>query len=268
MLKKEKFTVKVNQLFLDLEESKKREIDIVAEKTINKIKFVLVIECKQSLRDSWIFIYSEKKTSRYYYATKHLPVVKTLSKSNVFADTHLMKKEISIVQNYIVMDKVKIKKTEDYQIEEAIKKIPKALINIAADYSGKEKTIYLPVIVFSGQFFTASYEDELKIQEQENVQFQVSFESKYYKKKGVNRLLGQTGQVNEDLYKLEDINTNIYTINRILDTNIQMQQFFLIDLVTEAGFINYLKMLEVDANNISTQKWSRNLPKPVKPPVY
>lgn len=268
ILKKQGYAVKANQMFLDLEESKKREIDIVAEKVVNKIKLVLIIECKQSLRDSWIFINSEKLPGRYYYAIKHFPQIFSLPKSKVFNDTHMMDKSIPVAKNYIVIDKHKNKKSEALQIDECIKKLPKALIGIAAGYGKTEKTIYIPIVIFSDQFFTATYEDELKVQEESLVQYQIDFESKFYKKKGVNRLLGQVGSVNESLYSLDDININLFTLNKILDCAQDMKIYFLIDFVNKKGLEDYLKRVEKGIGLISPQKWSRNLPKVIKPPKF
>src|SRR5689334_22819055 len=75
VLKKYGYKTHSNEYFLDLDTGKKRELDIVAKKTLNSINIFLVTECKMSLQDDWVFILSEPTAPRYYAAPKHSPSV-------------------------------------------------------------------------------------------------------------------------------------------------------------------------------------------------
>src|SRR3989344_4080157 len=261
ILKKSGYRVKVNQHFLDLEEGKKREIDIVAEKKINNVNIILTIECKQSFQDSWIFICSEKQPPRYYANLKHLPLAHNLHKSRLFNDTHRFNQKIPLAQNYIVIDKYSEKKSNSLQIDECIYKLPKALIGTAAEISTKDKTIFFPVSVFSGQIFTASYENELRVDESCIVQYNTSLESKFYKKKERNRLLISPTEPDYDgsIYSFESIKPSDSELGQILDISEKLIPRFQIDFVTKDGMISYLNIIEEGVRKISTRKWTYNL---------
>jgi Holliday junction resolvase len=145
ILKKKGYDVELGQDFLDLEENKKREIDIIAIKEINKIKVYLIIECKQSSYDDWIFICSDKKPKRYYRSVKHQPIinVRSLSKNNLFSHLHNFNSTIPLAQNYIAFQKEKGKKSDGLQIQECLMKLPKALVYVATE-AEEGKSLFFP----------------------------------------------------------------------------------------------------------------------------
>jgi hypothetical protein len=264
ILKKSGYEVKVNQYFLDLEEGKKREIDIVATKEINKINIVLIIECKQSLQDNWVFICSEKKPSRYYATVTHLPLVSNLHKSEIFNETHKLSRKIPLAQNYIVLDKHNERKSNSLQIEECIHKLPKAIIDIASK-SSANKTIFIPVGIFNDQIFIASYENKLEVSEVSAVQYDILFESKFYKKKDVaNRLAINSLHdpiYDESLYNFEAMKPSDRDITRIITTASKVMPRFQIDFVAKPEILDYLKILEDGIKTVSSRKWTYNLKK-------
>lgn len=261
ILKKNGYKVKVNQFFLDLEECKNREIDIIAEKKINKINLVLIIECKQSLKDNWVFICSEKKAPRYYANIKHLPIALNLSKNGLFNDTHFFNRTIELVQNYIVLDKYQENKSQSIQIDECLYKLPKALIDVASKTEENSKTIFLPIGIFNNQIFTASFDNELKIDEKKTVKYDVWFESKFYKKKeGLNRLSPSYEKLDydESLYDFTHIKPSNNTINNIIKISGTMGPRFQIEFVNKEGFGEYLTIVEEGVKKISAKKWTYN----------
>lgn len=249
LLKKKGYEPKVNYYFLDLDEEKKREIDIVATKEINKIVVHLIIECKQSLNDDWVFICSDDRPTRYCYTVKHIPRIYDLIKSNVFDHFHIYDENIPLAQNYLVFQKNKGKQAPNLQISECLHKLPKALIDIADNINEKTKSIFLPIGLFSRQIFTASYSKKLVVKEREIVQYLTKFESDAYKIR------------KEEM----SFNPNILSSMSVSDSNKSLREIasklgvsFQIDFVTEKGFKDYLKMIENEIKKVSTRKWTLN----------
>ncbi len=255
-LKKWGYQPKVNQYFLDLEDNKKREIDIVATKEINKILVHLIIECKQSLYDDWIFICSDRNPPRYYYAVKHIPKISDLKKSKIFDSLHNFNRGIPLAQNYIAFQKEKGTKSSGQQIEECLLKLPKALFHIASKTRNNTKNIFLPVGLFNRQLFTASYDKKLLVEKKELIQYFINFESEFYKDK--KEIKPPAVLINEleyflDLKKME--------VEDIIETAESLKNIFQIDFVTKQGFGEYLKMIEKEIKEISVRKWSFNIEK-------
>src|SRR5437899_10236386 len=86
-LLKSVYSCEISATFRDLEGDTEREIDIVASKVVNDITIHLVIECKQSLLDKWIFICNKGDSGRYHYSVKHRPTVelKVLQDKKLFS---------------------------------------------------------------------------------------------------------------------------------------------------------------------------------------
>ena len=261
ILKKFGYVTDVNQYFLDLEESKKREIDIVARKEVNKIRVNLIMECKQSLTDDWVFICSDKKPPRYYYAVKHSPFIYNFHKHNLFGPLHHFDKKIPLAQNYLTFDKYKKKKSNSLQIEECLHKLPKSLIFLASLAGANLKNIFFPTCLFSGQIFTARYEDGLLVEENKLIQYQTNFESKYYpKRKKLNRLLevSPLNDFSKELYDFEDAEPEEDELREIIKKANELGSKFQIDFVTKEGLEEYLKMIDEEISKISTKKWAFN----------
>lgn len=261
LLKKWNYQPKVNQYFLDLEENKKREIDIVATKEINKILVHLIIECKQNLYDDWIFICSDKTPRRYYYAVKHIPQISDLKKSKIFNSLHNFDKRIPLAQNYIVFQKKKGTQSSGQQIEECLFKLPKALLYIASKAQSEIKNIFFPVGLFGRQLFAAIYGKKLLVKEKKLIQYQIDFESKVYKSKSkINRLTGKPiGEPISDFLSIPGISLEENEINKIVKTAELLGEKFQIDFITQSGLKEYLEMIEKEIKEISTKKWSFNV---------
>lgn len=102
VLLKTGYRTEINDQFLDLEGDTVREIDIIASKVINEINVHLIIECKQSATDKWIFI-CNKDMPRFYHAVKHFPDVSAeiLKQERLFDDLHLFNRKIPLGHNYL-----------------------------------------------------------------------------------------------------------------------------------------------------------------------
>lgn len=264
ILKSHGYDVSVNQYFLDLEEGKKREIDIIAEKKINGVRLALVVECKQSLIDSWIFICSEKKPARYYSTVKHTPNVSinNLHKKELFNDLHNFDKKIPLAQNYIVLDNGTEKKSQSIQIDESIRKLPKALIDYVSKSDNKIKTIFIPISVFSGQLFTANYEEKLNVTEADIVLFDFLLESKFYKKKDVSSFSIATipkHEYDEAIYSFDGVRPTSYQLENMINVSEKLGNRFQINFVNKKNMSKYLEKVEENIKKISTKKWSHNI---------
>jgi len=243
-----------NRYFLDLEEDKKREIDIIATKEINNIKIYLVIECKQSLQDDWIFICSEQNPERYYGDVKHFPRIE-LSKirdQKIFDMLHILDYKKPLAQNYITLEKKRDKKGEGEQIWGSLIKLPKALVYAGSKLDDQKKTILLPIILFSGKIFSARYTDRLFVKEEGLIQFQSFLDSDAYVEREAK------GQ------KIYNTLTNSYytfnpkeeEIERVISIAKLFGNRFLIDIINKSGLQRYLSMIEKRISKISIDKWS------------
>lgn len=251
--------VEVGNSFIDLEEMKRREIDIVATKIINNIEVTLIIECKQSNQDQWVFICSSKNPTRFYYSTKHSPKIKTLSSKKILNVMHTMDKTVSLAQNYITFDKRKNKKANTLQIEESLYKLPKSLIDVARKsiiFQEEKKKIFIPCCIFSDEIFSAQYsENGLSVKEQPVIQYNIQFEPKAYSKK--NRLKIDES-FTETLGK-ESVNISPLIIEMILDIADKFGTKYQIDFVSNKHLKDYLNKVEEGVKLISTRKWSMNV---------
>lgn len=147
------YATKINEEFLDLEQDTLREIDITAAKTINGINIRFAVECKQSATDKWIFL-CNKRIPRRYRAVKVVPKVDlgVLRKTKLFAGFHTLDPAVPLANNYLCYTIIGDKKAEHRQIDECVYKLPKALVDLAAEDEVHEKGRYLffPLALFSG----------------------------------------------------------------------------------------------------------------------
>lgn len=248
LLLKNGYLVKVNRYFHDYDENKKREIDIIATKKINDITLSLIIECKQSLTDDWIFICSDKKPSRFYQYLKHLPPAKEIDKTKLFDNFDYFNTDIPLAQNYIIKDKSN-KKSTSIQIETCLNKIPKALIDFAYQTNKKdERSIYLPMAVFNGKIFTAHYNKKLKIKEVDLVQYESTMESDNYQYHYESSYLPFT-------LTLEKNKENIKENSVIARFSNQLGYKYLIDFVTKKGLLKTLSCAESKIKAIKIDLW-------------
>ena len=117
--------------FFDLDEQKTREIDIIAWKKINEIHCHLIIECKQSATDKWIFL-ANKRLPLFIAAIKHRPKLPIeVLEQRFFQDLHF--EAVSpLCHNYLAYTIAGNKETSHIAIDECIHKLPKALVDYAA----------------------------------------------------------------------------------------------------------------------------------------
>ena len=219
------------EFFIDLEENKRREIDIIAFKKINNINVYLVIECKQSLIHDWIFLRTGGKPKRYYSFVKHLPRVddslSTLGHNNLFDHLHTMNFKYPLAQNYSTYFKTKNKAGENLQIEKCIYKLPKALIHKSSSSISKERYLFFLVALFSGQIFFVHYRRKLSVGEPFMVQFPVELDSKAYQQ------------------NLPDANPRLIFSPR-----------FIIDFLTLINFERYLVLIDKEVKKIPVENWT------------
>ncbi len=251
-LKKQEYTVKVNKYFLDYETNKKREIDIIASKTINNVNIILIIECKQSLFDDWIFICSDNKPPRYYVFQKHLPLIKTakIKESKIFNHLHTISSKIPLAQNYIIKNAAD-KKSDLKPIDDCIEKLPKIIVDIAhSSNSNGIRQLFIPIAVFSGKIFTANYKDKLLIKKEEIIQYQKNLESEQYTYHPNRTNYIPTLLALEPIKKEEGIkNSVVASISR------DLHSYYVIDFVTKKGLKKLIKTIEKETTQIDTKLW-------------
>jgi hypothetical protein len=104
LLRKAGYSCEVASSFFDLEGDTDREIDIIATKLLgDQITLHLIIECKQSAMDKWIFICNKGNSGRFYYAVKHVPKVvpEILRDKELFSHLHTICTKFPLAHNYI-----------------------------------------------------------------------------------------------------------------------------------------------------------------------
>jgi hypothetical protein len=246
----------VGYYFLDLAGDVEREIDIVARKVVNDILIHLVIECKQSLLDKWVFI-ANKRSRRYYYSVKHLPNVPgEMMKQGLFDHLHNFDGGIPLTDNYICYSVTNGKKTEHLQIDECVHKLPKALLDIAA--SVKEgRHLFLPVALFSGQIFSAAYKERVLVQERTHIQYLSSFRSLGYQHAVTGPRSKRVGLTPFAEYE-EGLREKRQA--KIREITTKLAAYYSIDFVTEAGFAEYVQMIEKEVAAVKIEQW--NFPAP------
>lgn len=261
-LKKRGYSIKVNNFFVDYDLNKKREIDIIATKKLNGIDIILIIECKQSLVDDWIFICSDTEPSRYYSFQKHFPEVEKIKESKIFDHLHLFDHKIPLAQNFIIRS-VENKKSTSNQIDSCIEKLPKIVVDTANSVDKRTvRTLFVPLTVFSGKIFTASYRKKLLVKDVDIVQYYTKLESDgYIYNFSYNRLTqsytfpslhNQKGDWN----KIEGKKLN----SPVAETSRELGSYYLLDFVTKKGLNSFIKRLESEIKNIDTKLWPVETP--------
>jgi hypothetical protein len=228
-----------------------REIDIVASKVVTEITIHLVIECKQSLLDKWIFI-CNKDSGRYYYAVKHHPTVelKVLQDKKLFSHLHTFSSQIPLAHNYICYSVATAKKTDHLQIGECIHKLPKATVDVASRVEAG-RHLFFPIGLFSGQLFTVKYSGSLVVEERPFVQFFVRFKGDAYKDRLSYELLGSR---TTDAFDFDESRKRSDEA-RIQKTARKLAPPYQIDFVTEAGLVEFLDIIEKEVAAVKTDGW-------------
>jgi hypothetical protein len=238
----------IGTYFTDLEGDVEREIDIIAEKVINEVHVHLVIECKQSLLDKWIFIANRKKLSRYYYSVKHLPHVEiNFIEDGLFRGLHLFNFKTPLAHNYICYSVETGKKTQHLQIDACVYKLPKAVVDVASHVSNG-KHLFFPITLFSGQMFAVSYKGSLLVEERSHLQYQASFKAVDYERTIAPKAAWDPGVSYAETQRSEKKKS-------IRATHGKLGPHYTLDFVTEAGFPEYVEMLEKGVATINLSNW-------------
>lgn len=244
-LEKNGYRVDPNQYFFDADEGKKREIDLIAQKTINGVSVCLVIECKQNLGDEWVFVSSQKNPVRYFSELKHSPKIpyELLKKDKAYDELHIYNFKIPLAQNYLVYrrDKGKKARAESVQINECVFKLPKALVWIAAD-EAKTPTIYLPVVLFSGNLFEVRYRGGLVVNERTLIQFQTTLESPAYFDKTFVEPPTVAQSTDPDMKKAKS-------------SAKRLGKEYTIDFINQKSLKRYLSLLEREVKKLDVTLW-------------
>lgn len=253
-LEQQGYKVYPSQYFFDADEEKKREIDLIAYKTVNGIIICLVIECKQNLGDDWVFICTQKSPQRYYGELKHSPKIPTevLQKNKKYDELHIYNFKFSLAQNYLVYrrEKGKKSKVEPIQITESIFKLPKAVVWVARDKT-KNPTIYLPITLFNGNIFVAHYDKKLIVKEKLLVQFQTTLETSAYYQKPERSL---SFLVNSMEIKKEEEKRDP-DVKRAKASAENLGNLYIIDFITKKGFKKYLNLVEKEISLLDLKLW-------------
>ena len=250
-----------NKFYLDLDENKKREVDIIAAKTINEIDIFLTIECKYSKKDSWIFFSPNKRIHRYYGYFICSPLPDIDSKKIITSHLRIFNRAEPTAVSFKTYDNYKEKQSNDSEITDALYKVVKALIYCYSHFSTPSKRqVYFPVILFSGPIFCASYSDRLRVKKTNYIQFPFEFESEaYISKKEVaeDSLLdeGGIGFSGSLLSSDYDEETKIREIEGIKKAYKGLFNKHLIEFVSGYKFGAYLDQLETEIGSIDTNLW-------------
>ncbi len=245
-LEKSDYQVEPSQDFFDAEEGKKREIDIIARKNINNVTICLVVECKQSLGDDWIFVSTQKNPTRHFSELKHSPKIPSeiLKKHKTYDDIHIYNFKVSLAQNYLVREKSGKKRHDPIQITECLFKLPKALV-WTARVEAKTPTIYFPVTLFSGDLFEASYKGKLLIKEKRLIQYQTILDAPtYYDKLSTVVTLPQNSIPVTD----PDVRSAKTTAKRL-------GKEFTIEFVNKKGLRRYLSLIDREIRALDVSIW-------------
>lgn len=256
---KKGYTIQVNQFFQDYDEDKKREIDIIATKKIGEIRLVLIIECKQSLVDDWIFICNDKNPSRYYEYVKHMPKVQNVRTSKVFDDLPSLDDSIPLAKNFIIRDKRGTdKKSTSNQLASSLEKLPKALVDFVYNRgSVYSRSIYVPVTVFNGGMYMAKYNKKLGISDTDWIQYESVFHSENYK---YNYEYNRLSRVYTFGAAVKEEKEN----SEIAETSKGLGYAYLVDIVSEKGLLKLIKNMELKISEIDCSKWDVQIKPEVK----
>jgi len=249
VFKKWGYATEISEEFFDLEGNTYREIDIIATKIVNNINLHLVVECKQSQTEKWIFI-CNKQLGRYYYALKHLPHVATSAfrEKKVFSGSHIFDSKVPLAHNYLCYTTANNKKSDHLHIDECVHKLPKALLDVAAKTEEGNRHLFFPVALFSGQIFSATYHGKLVVEEKPFLQYYVRFQKAAYNQQPETK-------INLSIFpSLHEIlgNTSEQRVRALMG---ELSAHYHIDFVTEAGLPDYLTMIENEVGAVRTEYW-------------
>jgi hypothetical protein len=255
-LEKKGFIVSVSYTFFDLEENKIREIDLVATKEINGKRINLIIECKQSVRDAWIFV-APKSVPRFWNFAKHSPRIQKIEDfRKCFNDLHFFDIKIPLANNYITLDINTGKKSDHTNVTDAIYKCIKGTLHYASEMrSVSERNLYYSIICFSGNVFTTTFTSKLAVAKKTWVQFVQKFNPPAYNPMNneeivfQNRIIGLDEQINYDKVRQSE------RFNEVRNTGRSFGDDYIIDIVTPNSINELVSKIEDDARKIDDKIW-------------
>lgn len=260
-LKENAYEVEISPFFLDLEEDKMREIDIIATKKIADIEIILVIECKQSYRDAWIFVVPENNPSRYWkYVDKYRPKIADFkNKEKCFSDSHFFDRKKPLANNYITFDGVK--KSDPSLINDAISKAIKSTVAKMADYeyenNAYQKAMFFSVIFFSGDIFLATYNKSLSVKKCNHLLLKNNFSSSAYNDPSGDALpnpIHYFAGTSVESISYEERKKRDH-IRKAKSIYTELKPEFILDIVKDEYVKKYLKLVEGIALKVPVEFW-------------
>jgi len=249
LLKQKKWEVEQGQTFIDLEENKKREIDIVAQKNINNILVNLVAECKSSQIDSWIFVVPTGGASRFYMDVKHSPKIPLKERKQSMDHLSILNFKEPLATNFIVSNGDK--KSDSTPIFDALNKVVKAtLYHAGKQYSEEKRRLYFPIVLFSGPIFSATYKKSLSVTKVNYIQYRFEHESDAYK-------ADKEPTPFEDLF----LKVDYFDFVKKAEIHLVKSAFgefghqYLVEFISESKLRWYLNRLESEIQKINTEHW-------------
>ena len=128
--------------------------------------------------------------------------------------------------------------------------------------------MYLPIALFSGKIFTASYKDGLVVKDSDIIQYSFLFENESYRRKKGEKKSDLFMALSEESFSREEFVIKEKT-DKIYDTNYTLEKYYTIDFVNFDNFKKYIDIIDKEVNSISLGKWAfkERIPKPPKPPM-
>lgn len=265
ILRKLGYAVEVNYMFLDLEEEKPREIDLIATKEVAGVNIVFVIECKQSSRDSWIFVAPESNPSRYYRYAKHMPMLRGNSDyiKECFSRLHIFDRKIPLSNNVVSFEFDKKKKSDPTAINDAIKKAVKATLSVMTNYrrnnEEQEKGVFFSAVFFSGDIFLASYNKSLNVTASSHLIYKDNFVSSAYTDiSGPVSLypIHHFGTQEESISYEEREKRKMINITKKIYTSLKPD--FIVDIVKDKYIKKYIALVEESVSTVPVERWPNN----------
>jgi hypothetical protein len=235
------YNVHTGEHYFDLDDRKYREYDIWARKEISGIEVNLIMECKRSAKDVWVFV-SHQKRHLPGYLVKHVPAME-IGAFDVFKSCHYFS-DSPQASNYTAFDKFSKKKSNSLQIMESLSKLPKAVVDIVSHLpsSSGKKRLYFPVTLFDGQVFSLKYDNGIRVKDEYHIKYLATLLSPMY-------------LLEPNSYLDEVFGTDVNNARAILRTVKTMSENFIVDVVTAEGLGNFIGSLEEGVRNTELSRW-------------
>lgn len=254
LLQKEGWTVKMSEPYLDLEALKEREIDIIANKTINDISVNLIIECKYSQKDSWIFVLAKPWISRYTTFLKSYPYIPSENATALkkcIGHLSIFNHNEPAARNFITFDGTR--KSNTNPAWTALHQVIKGTIGYAAKMNSLfYRNLYFPIILFSGPIFSTTYLRSLAVKKVSYMQYPFKLNSTAYEKENYTLSTPVTISATETNHKIDDIRT----------AHEKLQDEYLVEFISHNKLKWYLKRIQSEVEKIDLNHWK--IQKPIR----